>query len=42
MTVEYFVAGTNTPYTVNSNFTVSDIDANQYFKRFEYLLQINL
>lgn len=31
MTVEYFVAGTNTPYTVNSNFTVSDIDANQYF-----------
>ena len=31
MTIEYFVAGTQTPYTVNSNFTVSDIDANQYF-----------
>lgn len=31
MTIEYFVAGTQTPYTVNSNFTVSDIDAKQYF-----------
>ena len=31
MTIDFFYAGTQTPYIVNGNFTVSDIDDLQYF-----------